>query len=90
MPAERTFKIGGEVWKWRYSRLKGNAEGWCFSPPEHRIVIEERLRGQRRLEVEIHEALHALFPQVSEEVVTGAAVDLRRILWSLGYRLREE
>ena len=90
MPADKTFRIAGEPWTWRYSRLKGNAEGWCFSAPEHRIVIEERLRGQRRLEVEIHEALHALFPQVSEEVVTGAAVDLRRILWTLGYRLREE
>lgn len=90
MPASRTFLIAGQPWTWRYSRLKGQAEGWCFSAPEHRIVIEERLRGQRRLEVEIHEAIHALFPQVSEEVVTGAAVDLRRILWSLGYRLREE
>jgi len=90
MAAERTFNIGGEAWTWRYSRLKGNAEGWCFSPPEHRIVIEERLRGQRRLEVEIHEALHALFPQLDERVVTSSAVDLRRILWTLGYRLKDE
>jgi hypothetical protein len=90
MPADRTFLIAGDEWTWRYSRLKGAADGWCFSGPEHRIVIDQRLRGQRRLEVEIHEALHAMFPQISEEVVTGRAVDLRRILWTLGYRLKEE
>lgn len=90
MPADRKFSIAGQEWTWRYSRLKGNAEGWCFSAPEHRIVIEDRLRGQRRLEVEIHEALHALYPSLSEEAVTQGAADLRRVLWKLGYRLKEE
>jgi hypothetical protein len=90
MPAERTFQIAGEDWIWRYSRLRGNAEGWCFSAPEHRIVIDDRLRGQRRLEVEIHEAMHAMFPQLAEEVVTKSAIELLRVLWTLGYRLKED
>lgn len=89
MPADRTFVIAGQEWTWRYSRLNGNADGWCYSAPDHRILVDTRLRGQRRLEVEIHEVLHALYPQLSEEAVTNGAIDLRRILWKLGYRLQE-
>jgi hypothetical protein len=50
-------------------------------------LIDQRLRGRARLETEIHEGLHQLFPDLAEETVSGAGRDLARILWSLGYRL---
>jgi len=90
MSDDHRFTIGGEPWTWRYSRLRGNADGWTYGRPTHRVIIDKRLRGQRRLEVEVHELLHALFPDLSEESVTAGAADMRRVLWHLGYRLTEQ
>jgi hypothetical protein len=55
------------------------------------VLIHDRLPPQRRLEVELHEALHCLYPDLSEESVTNGARDLRRLLYStLRYRRKEE
>jgi hypothetical protein len=42
------------------------------------------------LEVEIHEFIHAANPTIDEEHVDQQGKDLSRILWALGYRLKEE
>lgn len=55
-----------------------------------RVLIDSRLKGRARLETEIHEFLHAANPTHSEEHVTQQGKDLARILWCLGYRLRED
>lgn len=55
-----------------------------------KILIDERLKGRVRLNTEIHEFLHASNPTHSEEHVTQQGDDLTRILWSLGYRLKED
>lgn len=95
MPRNHTFLIGGVRWLWRYARLRGGAAGWTFvKDPKNqtvreRVIIEERLRGRARLDVEIHEFLHAANPTQSEEHVTQQATDLARILWALGYRIKE-
>lgn len=96
MPSDHHFKIAGVRWLWRYTRLKGMAAGWTVygdskkkaTPPK--ILIDQALTGRARLEIELHEALHACFPQTSEESVTEAARDMARILWTLGYRIDDE
>ena len=96
MPSNHYFKINGVRWLWRYARLRGNAEGWAFvKTPKtphtiERILIDERAKGKRRLEVEIHEFIHAANPTIDEEHVDQQGKDLSRILWALGYRLKEE
>jgi hypothetical protein len=78
---------GGESWLWRYSTLKGGADGWT-DYERHKVLIHQGLTGKKRLEIEIHEGLHAtLGPAISEECVTQAARDLAKVLHSLGYRL---
>ena len=56
----------------------------------HTILIDERLKGKKLLEVQIHEFTHAACPFLSEEHVTLQGRDLSTILWSLGYRLQKE
>jgi len=95
MAADHHFTIAGRVWLWRYSRLRGSAAGWTCWPDAKRphqrpkILIDTRLTGRARLETEIHEALHACFPQVCEETITESGRDLARVLYALGYRLVE-
>lgn len=90
------FLINGVRWVWRYTRLKGTAIGWTYMPdPKNlnvhkKVLIDDRLKGRARLNTEIHEFLHAANPTHSEEHVTQQGDDLTRILWALGYRLREE
>jgi hypothetical protein len=81
------FKIDEARWLWRYSRLKGSADGWT-DWGKKKVLIDDRLAGRARLETEIHEAIHAgMGPAISEGTVTSTARDAARILWSLGYRL---
>lgn len=83
------FQIDSQKWLWRYSPLKGQAAGWT-EWDKRKVLIDVKLRGRTRLETEIHEAIHASFGRtISEETVTQSAADIARILWSLGYRLKE-
>lgn len=92
MSGDHWFTIRGVRVLWRYARLRGRAAGWSITPDERsphlqrKVLIDARLRGRARLETEIHEALHQLFPDLAEETVSGAGRDMARILWSLGYR----
>lgn len=79
---------------WRYTRLRGRADGWATVPDPKRpdlpesVLISQKLKGRARLETEAHEFLHVAFPALSEDAVTHAARDLARILHGLGYRLQ--
>lgn len=96
MPEVHHFTIGGLVWPWKYVKLRGAAAGWAYLPDaknpklQKKILIDCRLKGRARLETECHEFCHAANPTMSEEAVTLQARELARILWSLGYRLKEE
>lgn len=82
------FQIDGSKWLWRYSPLKGHADGWT-EWEKRKVLIDKRLKGRTRLETEIHEGLHASFGKtISEESVTQTAHDLAKILWALGYRIQ--
>jgi len=81
------FLINGQRWLWRYSTLKGGAEGWT-EYSKHKVLIHSKLRRRARLECELHEGLHAaLGDTISESCVERTAADLAKILYSLGYRL---
>lgn len=92
MSEDRHFTVRGRRVLWRYARLRGQAAGWSITPDERRpdlhrkVLIDARLKGRARLETEIHEAIHQLFPDLAEETVCDAGRDLARILWALGYR----
>ena len=83
---EHRFTIRGEPVNWRYTRLRGAADGYAKFEPR-RVLINEQLKNRQRLEVEIHEALHQAFYDLDESVVLEVGKDISRILWKLGYRL---
>ena len=82
---EHRFTIRGEPVNWRYTRLRGAADGYAKFEPR-RVLINEQLKNRQRLEVEIHEALHQSFYDLDESVVLEVGKDISRILWKLGYR----
>lgn len=76
---------GDERWLIRFTELKGAAYGITYTQKaKHpRIVLHDGMRGRHRLTVLIHELLHAIFPQASEEVIEQAGKDLSRVLSTL-------
>ena len=82
---DHRFTINDEKWLWRYSPLKGQADGWT-EWEKKKVLIHSGLKKNRaRLEVELHEGLHAsLGPNISEDCITKTAHDISFILWSLG------
>jgi len=86
MPGDHTFTLNGdERWLIRFTELKGQAYGITYTQKaKHpRIVLHDGMRGKHRLTVLIHELLHAIFPQASEEVIEQAGKDFARVLWTL-------
>lgn len=69
-------------------KIEQDARGMCDAPTAigKRIRVLERLRGQDRLSVLIHELLHACYWDMDEEAIHHPAEDIARILWRLGYR----
>jgi len=63
-------------------------DGSC-DPPNCRnktIHVDSNLTGARRMEILIHEMLHACDWHKDESWVETAAQDISRVLWRLGYR----
>lgn len=84
--ADHVFTLNGdERWLIRFTTLKGDAYGITYTQKAKRprIVIHDELRGRHRLTVLLHELLHAIFPQASEEVVEQAGKDLSKVLLAL-------
>ena len=66
--------------------------GDCDSPDckQKGIRVLSTLKGEERLEVLIHEMLHAAGWHIDEEFVEQFAHDCARTLWRLGYRNTDE
>ena len=79
--------IGGKRWDLSFTRLTAN-RGDCEGPhvPNKRIRVDSSLDGEEKLEVILHECLHAADWKASEEYIEQTAIDLASILWRLGYR----
>ena len=82
---DHIIEVNGEEWLLRFSRLRGQADGWC-QYGDNKILVHSGLTGVDRLDVVIHELLHAFFPELSEESVTAAATGIARVLWEIGVR----
>ena len=91
---DHVFTLNGdERWLIRFTELKGQAYGITYTQKaKHpRIVLHDGMRGRHRLTVLIHELLHAIFPQASEDVVEQAGKDLSKVLSTLyDIKLKEE
>lgn len=79
--------IRGRLWRVMFTRLRGQADGYCDHPAtaRRRIRIHSGLPAERELTVLIHEALHAGLWDLSEEAVTELAEDLSGLLTACGY-----
>lgn len=80
--------INGKRYRLRFVRYRRRVHGECDPPthPNKEIWIDERLHGEKRLEILIHEMLHAAFWWLSEESVLRTARDLARALTRIGYK----
>ena len=87
MPQDHQVTINGIRWLLRFTRLRGGAAGWTYYDPQRpKMLVDETLKGNDRMETVIHELLHAsLGPTVSEAAVTEAARVIQRTLRRLGY-----
>lgn len=87
MPHDHHVTIDGQRWLLRFTRLRGDADGWTVYDTSPRILIDERLKGGAKLETILHEVAHAaLGPSISEKSITELARVQRRVLTMLGYR----
>ncbi len=84
--------ILGKRWQLRFVPNLGDKLGDCSDParPHREIRIAQGLRGETKLEVLIHEFLHASSWEWSEEHVAHVASDIARTLRRLGYRCEGE
>lgn len=66
--------------------------GDCSDPngPDPTIRYFCGLKGERRLDVVIHEMLHACFWDISEESIGESATDIARALWRFGWHMIDE
>lgn len=86
-----TVTIMGRRWTVELdsTRLPVTARGECDAPTVagKEIRLRRGLHGEERLEVLLHEALHAAaWHQFDEEWVTQLAKDLARLCWRVGLR----
>ena len=72
-----------------FERLPPNADGLCDFHGRS-IKVRKSLRGERQLEVIIHELLHGCHWDLDEVAITETAEDLARVLYRLGYRKTTE
>jgi len=85
------IKVLGKLWQLRFAPNMAN-RGDCDQPDQRgkEIRISSSLRGEQRLEVLIHEMVHAAGWHIDETFVERFAKDAARALWRLGYRNRNE
>ena len=68
-----------------YDLASEDLDGICLDS-EALILIDAALTGCHRLEIEIHELIHAYDPEIPERRVRVLGRTLARALWRLGYR----
>ena len=86
-------RIGGRTWRIVHAparEMPKDADGDCSHPPGRcpTIRIRRALRAQRRLEIEVHELLHASRPELAEEAVAQTAAEVSSALWRIGWRVQ--
>lgn len=83
------IRLRDKYFRLDFERLPPNADGLCDLHGRS-IKIRKSLRGERQLEVVIHELLHGCHWDLDEQAITETAEDLARVLYRLGYRKSTE
>ena len=71
--------------KIKYSKL-GKQKVWGFAHSDGLVEIDEKLKGKKHLEILLHECLHLLYPNDSEDEIVTKSVILPNPLWGEKYR----
>jgi hypothetical protein len=75
--------------KVKYKKL-GKEKVWGLADSQGIIYLDSRLKGKKHLEILIHETLHLLYPDDSEDEIVEKSIVLTNIIWKQRYRRLEE
>jgi len=75
--------------KVKYKKL-GKEKVWGLADSQGIIYLDSRLKGKKHLEILIHETLHLLYPEDSEDEIIEKSIVLTNIVWNQRYRRLEE
>lgn len=81
--------ICGKYWDLEFTdKIDNDINGYCEDPEStnKKIKVRKSLKGKIRLDVLIHEMLHASDWNRCEESVAKIATDIAEVLWRLGYK----
>lgn len=71
--------------KIKYRKL-GREQAYGVASSDGIIEIDSRLKSKKHLEVLIHEVMHILQPEDSEDDIIEKSIALTKILWKENYR----
>jgi hypothetical protein len=71
--------------KIKYAKL-GRQKSWGLAHSDGQVVLDSSLKGKKHLEILLHECLHILYPENSEDEVIANSVILTNTLWHEKYR----
>lgn len=73
------IRILGQYWNFGFAPNMGQNYGFCDY--DHRkIRVQSSLRGEKLIEIVLHELLHAAEPHLTEEFVTAYAREAAKTL----------
>lgn len=94
LPKHISASFRNRRWKVKFvNRLPKGTFGDCQDSKkasERIIRVKRKQKEEDLLDTIIHEMLHAIFPQLTEDTVYDAANDLSRTLHKIGYRLENK
>lgn len=77
------IQLNKQKWKMQFKPLHETLHGECDT--EKRIIsINSMLPPSQRLEIMLHELLHAVYPFLEEDTVDNAAIDIAKALRKCG------
>lgn len=80
--------LRGKRYTFKRCRMPSDALGQCDPPDERgkQIRVCHTLRGEKELDVVIHELLHGCMWNLGETAINDSATDIASVLWRMGYR----
>ena len=70
----------------KFKKVKLGRQGIHGLADQYPLLIEERIRGKKKLEIMVHEMLHYIYKSQPEENIEKAAILITNTLWNEGYR----
>lgn len=70
----------------KFDRVKLGRQKIWGEADSYPLLIDDRLKGKKDMEIYLHESLHYLFPEMTEVDVIMKSIILTNTLWFEGYR----